>query len=186
MKLFVPFLEEFYLGGNMSTPLDYIVEEQKQKLKNALPKAAKEIGHALGAKFISTVSEFYNQYDPRIYKRTYGVYDFGYGVGGKRRYVQKSGDRYSCGLRVDPSFMSGNPYAKSHGWTDISPSDIYYISFVGGLHGYDADVLAPVQEKYVLHNAPPVMSPSPMEVMDDFFDEYTVDRVVGIIESYMG
>ena len=171
---------------------DQYIEKEKQKLKRAGAQAAKEIGSDIHNIFRSSVDRWYADYNAA--SRGYHLQEIDYGVRGKNRYSYTLGDNeFLCGIYVDPSYMDGNPYEKTHGRTDITPSWVFDLSYLRGIHGFTEDMVAGHNEQLSYMdgkkwNPPkiPGASRPPDEEIEERFNEYTEDRVKSIVYKYMG
>lgn len=112
---------------------------------------AREIGEKIQGDFEAAITKFYIGYSPKLYERTYSLYEGAIGVGGRGKYINKVGKyAFECGIEVGAEFYSGNPYVKNppHG-RDMSPDIVFPSAFDKGIHGFTTYTIGAVHKNQV-------------------------------------
>ena len=140
----------------------------------AVRRAGQEIGEAIQEIFETAITKFYMAYPPRVYDRTYSLYEGAIGAGGRGIYIKKSGQYgYDCGIEVGSEFYSYNPYVKNppHG-LEMSPERVFPEAFDRGVHGFTSYSLKrPKDDKWrsrIRRSAPPKSSPPVKYLKSEF------------------
>lgn len=189
------------------------VDEIKIKIAPGLERVARKIGSRIELDFERSIDMFYEDYDPRYYKRTSNTYKASSGYKNPNSTWIKIGDlEYECGIDVDPSNMDQGAYAKKGGWGShglATPDFIFPRTFVRGIHGFtratlqkndkwrpglrfssnDIDLLASVYgpsplKTYKESTIPPKMSPPPQRIMNQRFKE-TCKEIKPMLDAEM-
>lgn len=117
-----------------------VIKNLDTKLGWCLRRTANEIGTRIQDDFEKAITKFYMDYEPTWYDRTYSLYEGAVGVGGRGKYIKKSGKYgYDCGIEVGSEFYSYNPYVKDpHHGKEMSPDEVFPNAFEYGRHGFSS------------------------------------------------
>lgn len=168
-----------------------------QVAKDVYKKVGNRIAKDMNNAFKSAIRNFYADYQPKIYRRKYRSYFFAdkSGTRGYTKYVKldSDGKGFTVCLKVDPSnimvpytsLVSGKPM---NGLNEI----VFYNTWVLGQHGgklpYDIipelDRIPPeaLSGRWTCLKTtgwtwnPPVTDPSPMKMMDEWFESYATNK----------
>lgn len=124
----------------MTDDLDVMLKNLDININAAVRRAAAEIGEKIQEEYEAIITKFYMSYDPKMYDRTYSLYEGAKGVGGYGKYQrQLMKNMYECGINVGAENYSGNPYAKNppHG-LDVDPSIVFPNAWDLGRHGFSS------------------------------------------------
>ncbi len=114
---------------NLDADSKRILRMIKKKLKKAAELTMREISFQIEAAYESVIEDFYNNYLPKWYDRTYSTF-----LASNRWddpfYVHQDGDTIIGGIKVSSNFISGNPYRAQKGW-------VFHRTFDLGIHGFD-------------------------------------------------
>ena len=106
-----------------------IIRDIKKRLKKAAELTAEEITFQIQSAYESVIQQFYEDYLPMFYERTYSTY-----MASNRWdnpfYVHNDGDYLIGGIKVSSNFIPGNPYKAQKGW-------VFHRTFDLGIHGID-------------------------------------------------
>lgn len=164
----------------------------------ALGKAAREIGEKIQDQYESAITKFYMSYSPKVYDRTYSLYEGAIGIGGRGVYVKKSGKYgYDCGIDVGPENYSYDPYIKDplHG-KQMSVGEVFPQAWEKGVHGFTTGTVAKVHKTQskdtkwwsIKHKNVPPKSQPPIRIMDASFKdidnaEYVFGKLYSALDS---
>lgn len=109
-------------------PLEAIKAEIEQKYEMALKEFAEEMTSLIEASYESVIQEFYDDYEPRYYRRT------GYTYRGSDRYddpvfASPIEGGYESGIHVGPEYYPDDPYRAKKEW-------VFPRTFAEGIHGF--------------------------------------------------
>lgn len=121
-----------------SNPLDVI----EKRITRALKQTGAHVAWQLEQAYYDVITKFYGAYNPKpitwkLTPRTYNLFTATNAAKGEKIYHMTSKTSCYCELRVDASYISGEPYAKQHGWkipNYKTKDDILEMSW-GGSHG---------------------------------------------------
>ena len=91
----------------------------RRDLDRAFRNVAKEVGNDIQQEYVKQIMDFYGDYRPKSYGRTYALFEASSGYGGKSPlFGRNKYMSYWGGIHVDPSYITGDPYLKPylHGW----------------------------------------------------------------------
>lgn len=168
-------------------------------LNTAVQHAAKEIGEEIQDIYETAITKFYGSYSPRMYKRTYSLYEGAKGVGGYGVFQKRiSKYNYDCGITVDPSNYSSDPYVKDppHG-LEMTVENVFERSFAKGIHGFTSKERSKMNadkrkgDYGYLKQAPKKLSPPPLNNMNLKFKQidnfnYVFGKLEAAIDSLGG
>lgn len=109
-------------------PLEAVRADIEKRYNDAMVKMAEEMTYQIESAYESVVQQFYNEYTPRSYDRTYSTYL------GSDKYNNLFGytpieNGYESGIIVDSNNIPGNPYRAEKDW-------VFERTFSEGIHGY--------------------------------------------------
>lgn len=179
----------------MNGDFDFILKNVEINVNTAVRRAAVEIGDLIHKDFIVAINKFYNSYKPKVYSRTYSLYQGEKGVGGRQIYQrQLSKNNYECGIYVDASNYMGNPYIKNppHG-LEMDPSIVFPSAWDKGVHGFTSHTITlqhrnASKENYWhirRNSAPPKDTPPSRRMKDSFKKIDNYGFVSGVIGKYI-
>ena len=123
-----------------------VINDINDYCKNVAKYTVISFRDELATSMKSEIDRFYNSYHPKRYRRHYNLYNTF-----KKHYVNSHNTIYYGGIVLDPSHMEDGIYNEE-------PENVYNATLVFGFHG-------------IPFNAPAVISPSPIDVILDKYDE---------------
>lgn len=151
--------------GN-TNPLRAIKRQVHKKILNAAPTIAYEIAFEIQSHYDDCIQLFYKDYDPKFYNRTYNTYYASDGAEDVSKCYQiiDGGDKVTirAGIQVGWFFMND-------WYLHDSPEYVFPRTWELGIHGTSSIK---------------VMSPSPKERMDKWFDLFAGDNG-GLINKFI-
>lgn len=162
-------------------------------------KIAKDMTH----QFVSVIKAFYNDYSPSVYKRKYRSYYFADkdGVKAYSKFVKMDSDGkgFSVGIKLSPDNITA-PYTSivnGKGTRELT-NMVFYNTWVLGQHGGKLPYNIIPEDRRINPESmdgsrwkplkstgwtwiPPVMNPSPMELMDQWFSDYATEENMNAI-----
>lgn len=143
--------------------IDRIAEEIADKM-------AYEIGYKIENAYEHIIDEFYSDYEPKYYDRTFSLYTASSAYGDYSRLIvsKKKKDSqisYKVGIYVSSDNILDNPYIDDKDW-------VFNRAFKEGIHGFSKDDKG--SRKF--SNIPPKTTPSPKQQMDEWFQEFKKDK----------
>lgn len=170
-----------------------------QVAKDVYKKVGNTIAKHMTHQFVSVINAFYDDYHPHVYKRKYRAYYYASedGVRAYTKFVKMDSDNkgFSVCLRIDPMNIR-TPYTSivnGKGSAEINEM-VFFNTWVLGQHGGRLPWSAIPENKRVGHPnpndweslinngksdyywQPPVMSKSPMQLMDEWFESYATSE----------
>lgn len=128
---------------------DEIIKEMEEKLKAVARETAKEVQSLIEAEYVSTILEFYNDYQPRSYHRTeytfYGSNKYDGPARHARNTVPAYKDGFIGGISVSADYIPENPYRADTEW-------VFNRTFEKGIHGYTRNEMLKRFHKLVSKN----------------------------------
>jgi hypothetical protein len=116
------------MARKIENPMEAIKADIEQKYNMALKEFAGEMTSLIEASYESVIQQFYDDYEPRWYKRT------GYTYYGSDRFddpfhtsIITGG--FESGIHVGPEFYPDDPYRASKDW-------VFPRTFKEGIHGF--------------------------------------------------
>lgn len=181
----------------MADEFDALLQNLNINLNTAVRRAAVEIGEKIQDEYETAITNFYADYDPQLYDRTYSLYEGAKGIGGYGTNIkQLAKNMYECGITVGAENYSYNPYSKPypHGW-DADPSMVFPNVWDLGRHGFSSYNVRKAHAgkdkndpKYwkIKKSSVPKNSTPPKRVMDQAFKKYdNQDYVFGVLKKYI-
>ena len=118
-------------GKTLDQAVDELFKDYKKAIKVAAQKATDKAGADIYAKSISCLMEYYDDYDPTSYNRTYSLWRCFVPY---TNLVQETKDGFICsaGMDYDPSLLVGT-YSGSEIYT---PTDAEWVidNYLSGIH----------------------------------------------------
>lgn len=145
------------MGGDILASIGQKLEKICQKIaQEAISNAVNDIAFDIENMYQTVIDQFYNDYSPTKYSRTYSGYE------AYIKHIKKIRNGYECGIIVDGSKIPQGTYSSIYNHNPVDSSFVFERTFERGLHGnYITDIYSPSQ-----------MSPAPKEQMDKLFQEY--------------
>lgn len=100
----------------------------EKKFNEAIELFAQDVAMQIEGAYENIIDEFYAEYDPRWYDRTYSTYLGSSGYYGLFNNWE-NGNGYRAGIEVDSSNIPGDPYRADKDW-------VFARTFEKGIHGY--------------------------------------------------
>lgn len=151
---------------------DKILKDITNKFNKAVEEMASEVTFQIEEAYEDTIEEFYEDYDPIYYNRTYSTYLASTGYDNPFTPLMHIGDSYFAGIGVSGSNIPYNPYVAYKNW-------VFNRVFYKGIHGINrADVIRinkyrARENRYIIKNIPTNMKPVPKKIMDSRFKKIT-------------
>lgn len=155
----------------MADNLKGLSKKINSAMDDALEKIAVEVGYEIEELYESVIEQFYNDYHPRRYRRTFSSF-LGSDSYALMQDPVMQDDGYIVGVSVSPNTIPGEPYRAKKDW-------VFERTFRKGYHGYKNIEIrnwrskkknhALIKEKKYFFNRPDdmhVMSPSPEKLME--------------------
>lgn len=149
---------------------DIIYKEVEKIAKKKCQEGASYAADQLTLEATKAMYEFYGSYTPEMYSRSGGLLN-----SYKRYYYNKHGNIYKGGVEITES-SSGYHSVVTHDGVDSG--FVTLLAWYAGRHGF-AEALP---EYYHVSNYPPVMSPTPYEMVIEKLPEIE-KKVISVIES---
>lgn len=112
----------------------------KQHVKEVLREVAEDVAFDIEMAYEKSIDEFYNDYSPRKYKRTYSTYLASTGYNNKNMVVQNGEYSFIAGIDVSPFNIPGSPYREhiTSSGIAVTKDFIFSNTFDKGLHGFQS------------------------------------------------
>lgn len=165
-----------------------------QVAKDVYKKVGNRIAKDMTHQYVSAIRNFYNDYQPRVYKRSYRSYYFADpdGVKAYTKFVKMDSDGkgFTVAMNISPSNIRVPYTSIVNGRGTASLTGLVFTNtWVYGRHGGKLPYNIIPEEKRVSKPGygwiplkqtgwtwiPPVTSPSPMEMMDMWFKGYATN-----------
>lgn len=148
----------YFVGGDILAISAQKIKQMCQKIaQEAIRNSLNDIVFDIENMYQSVIEQFYNDYSPSEYSRTYSGYE------AYTKHIKKIPNGYECGIIVDGSKIPQGTYFSIYDNTHIADSDwVFNRGFIEGFHGFK------IESKYF----PTPMSPAPKEQMERLFKEY--------------
>lgn len=172
-----------------------------QVAKDVFKKVGNTIAKDMAHEYIHVIKEFYNDYTPHAYNRTYRSYYFAgtdyVGKGGVKSYTKfvkmdKDGKGFTVRMVISPGNLT-TPYTSivNGKGTSRLTGTVFANTWILGQHGgklpynaipEDLRISNPIDNRWRflkktgLTWIPPVMERSPMELMNEWFDTYATNK----------
>lgn len=143
-----------------------------EKFNEAVEEMASEMTFQIEHAYEETIDEFYEDYDPVSYDRTYSTYLASTGYDNATTPLMHVGDAYFAGIGVNGSNIPGQPYEMPKHW-------VFDRTFYKGIHGINRNDVFKMNKdrtrdnRITIKNVPTNMKPAPKSVMKKKFKELT-------------
>ena len=96
--------------------LDLILSDVKRKQKKAVKRTAKRVTERIQSEFKNATTDFYDEYNPKSYDRTFSTYALSDNYGGIESPEPFGDGGYLAGIEVNSSNIGENPYRADLDW----------------------------------------------------------------------
>lgn len=107
-------MRELVFNMSKTSGFKSLFTEIQHKQRMALKHTAKRITEEIQNEFKETTTEFYEEYAPRSYRRTYSTYALSDKGAKSPEVIGK--DTFIGGIEVNSSYIGGNPYKADLDW----------------------------------------------------------------------
>lgn len=110
-------------------------------INEIVKKVAVEAGERMYREYKKSIQKFYDDYSPKIYRRTGGIGKAWSGINGKNVFHKRIGKNiYAAGIYVGEQYIPGDPYVNQHHSNSmngiVNKSWVFPRAFDSGIHGY--------------------------------------------------
>ena len=149
--------------GKNEDPLAQVQAEIESKFYMACVTMASDTTHLIESAYEAVIESFYDDYTPRVYKRTGSTYLASDKAFDSMGFTPVDNETFDAGITVDSNNIPGNPYRANKDW-------VFQRTFEQGIHGYFAWEYARwAKARYNYLNKKYVMSKARKNKLRDFF-----------------